>query len=419
MSDNGNNRPLAIDGTRLWDSLMELAKIGGTEAGGVCRLALTELDREGRALFLDWCHAAGCESRFDGMGNLFVRRPGKNAEMPPVATGSHLDTQPTGGKYDGIYGVLAGLEVIRTLNDLEIETEAPIELTVWTNEEGARFPPAMMGSGVYAGIFDQEETYAIADHDGVTVGEALDAIGYKGDLAPGHQDYTAFFEAHIEQGPILENTETQIGVVTGVQGIKWYDLTITGSEAHAGPTPMPLRKDALVAASVLLPKIYAIAHDNPPHGRATIGEFRALPGSRNTIPGTIEMTIDIRHPDPAVLDQMHEALEAAVADAARETGLHFALEPVWTSPPVAFAEKCVDAVRRAARGMDYSSMDIVSGAGHDAVYISRLSPTGMIFIPCEGGISHNEAEETAPGDVERGANVLLHAMVELAGIVDS
>lgn len=412
MTDTPRN--LSINGPRLWQSLMDMAEIGATPKGGVCRLALTDLDRQGRDLFVEWCRGAGCSVRVDSIGNIFARRQGTDPDALPVATGSHLDTQPTGGKFDGIFGVLAGLEAIRTLNDLSIETRHPVEVCVWTNEEGARFPPAMMGSGVYAGVFDRDETCAIADHDGVTVGDALDAIGYRGDLPPGHQDFAAFFEAHIEQGPILEDAKTEIGIVTGVQGIMWYDLTVTGAEAHAGPTPMPLRRDALAAVGGLLPKIYAIAHDNAPHGRATIGEFRALPGSRNTIPGRVELTLDLRHPDADVLAAMDTALRQAVAGVALETGLDFDLSHVWTSAPIAFDVDCIQAVREAAAERDCSAMEIVSGAGHDAVYISRLSPTAMIFIPCEDGISHNEAENVAPADVERGATVLLNAILKRA-----
>lgn len=406
-------RNLRIDGARLWASLEEMARIGATEKGGVCRLALTDLDRESRDLFVRWCEQAGCSVRVDPMGNIFARRPGRDPELPPVATGSHLDTQPTGGRFDGVYGVLAGLEVIRTLNDHGVETDAPVEVVVWTNEEGARFAPAMVGSGVFAGAFDLEYGHSRTDHDGHTLGGELERIGYRGD-APLGGPFRAFFETHIEQGPLLEAARRTIGVVTGVQGVRWYDVTLTGAECHAGPTPMERRRDALAAAGVLLGRIYALAHDHPPHGRATVGEFRIHPGSRNTVPGRVELTVDLRHPDAAVLDTMDAGLAAACEAVAGETAVAVEYRCIWYSPPVAFDPECVEAVRRGAALLDYSHMDAVSGAGHDAVYVSRVAPTAMVFIPCEDGISHNEVENATPGDVEAGANVLLHAMLEKA-----
>jgi len=406
-------RNLRIDGARLWASLEEMARIGATEKGGVCRLALTDLDRESRDLFVRWCEQAGCSVRVDPMGNVFARRPGRDPELPPVATGSHLDTQPTGGRFDGVYGVLAGLEVIRTLNDHGVETDAPVEVVVWTNEEGARFAPAMVGSGVFAGAFDLEYGHSRTDHDGHTLGAELERIGYRGD-APLGAPFRAFFETHIEQGPLLEAARRTIGVVTGVQGVRWYDVTLTGAECHAGPTPMERRRDALAAASALLGRIYALAHDRPPHGRATVGEFRIHPGSRNTVPGRVELTVDLRHPEAPVLDAMDAGLAAACEAVSGETGVAVECRCIWYSPPVAFDPDCVEAVRRGAALLQYSHMDAVSGAGHDAVYVSRVAPTAMVFIPCEDGISHNEIENATPGDVEAGANVLLHAMLEKA-----
>ncbi len=407
-------RNLTVDGDRLWASLMEMARIGATDRGGVCRLALTDLDRQSRDLFVRWCEEAGCSLRVDPMGNVFARREGRDPSLPPVGTGSHLDTQPTGGRFDGVYGVLAGLEVIRTLNDHGIQTRAPVEVVVWTNEEGSRFAPAMVGSGVFAGAFDLEYGHSRADHDGKTLGEELERIGYKGD-APLGSPFGAFFETHIEQGPILEAAQRTIGVVTGVQGIRWYDVTLTGAECHAGPTPMDRRRDALAAAGALLPRIYGLAHGRPPHGRATVGEFRIHPGSRNTVPGRVELTVDLRHPDATVLDAMHRALGEACEAVAAESGVAVALDAIWYSPPVAFDAQCVEAVRRGARAMAYPHMDAVSGAGHDSVYVSRVAPTAMVFIPCEDGISHNETENAAPEHVTAGANVLLHAMLERAG----
>jgi N-carbamoyl-L-amino-acid hydrolase len=406
---------LRVDGDRLWQSLMEMARIGATPKGGCCRVALTDLDRQGRDLFTTWCQDAGCEVRVDAIGNMFARRPGTDPDALPVGTGSHLDTQPTGGKFDGVFGVLAGLEVIRTLNDANVTTRAPVEVLVWTNEEGARFPPAMLGSGVFVGEFDLAAARETVDRDGIKLGDALDAIGYAGELPPGHQKYDAFFEAHIEQGPILEARERTIGIVTGVQGIRWYDVTITGAEAHAGPTPMDMRADALLGASALVIGANALALSNPPNGRATVGELHVSPSSRNTVPGTVSLTIDLRHPDAGTLDAMHAALEALCIRIADEQGLSVDLRSIWLSPPVAFDSACVDAVRGAADATGQVAMDIVSGAGHDAVYMSRVAPTAMIFVPCEGGISHNEIENATSSDLEAGANVLLHAMLERAG----
>jgi N-carbamoyl-L-amino-acid hydrolase len=406
-------RNLSVDADRLWNSLMELARIGATDKGGVCRLALTDLDREGRDLFRRWCEEAGCAVSVDPMGNLFARRPGRNPDLPPVGTGSHLDSQPTGGKFDGAYGVLAGLEVIRTLNDHGIETEAPVEVVAWTNEEGARFPPAMVGSGVFAGAFDLDYGLSRSDREGRTLGEELERIGYAGD-APLGKTFGAFFEAHIEQGPILENAGNTIGIVTGVQGIRWYDVDIVGAESHAGPTPMDHRRDALAAAARLLPLIYAVAHDRPPDGRATVGEFHLHPGSRNTVPGRIELTVDLRHPDAGALAEMDADLHAAADRIAAETGLECRAEQVWYSPPVAFDPDCVEAVRRGAKAAEHAYQDVVSGAGHDAVYVSGVAPTAMVFIPCAGGVSHNEAESADKADAAAGCDVLLHAMLERA-----
>ena len=406
-------RNVRINGDRLWDTLMEMAQIGATEKGGVCRLALTDLDRQSRELFTQWCSAAGCEVRVDPMGNLFARRPGANPDLPPIGTGSHLDSQPTGGKFDGVYGVLAGLEVVRTLNDHGIETQAPVEVAVWTNEEGSRFSPAMVGSGVFAGAFDLEYGLGREDLAGKTLGEELERLGYNGDAPLGHQ-FGAFFEVHIEQGPILENEAKTIGVVTGAQGTRWYDVRIVGAESHAGPTPMELRQDAMATATQLMPQIYDLAHRHAPHGRATIGEFRLFPGSRNTVPGSVEFSVDLRHPDADTLEIMHRGLHQAAAKVAEKTGLGIEVVDIWHSPPVAFDPRCVEAVRKGAELMGFPAMPVVSGAGHDSIYISRVAPTGMVFIPCEDGISHNETENATKSDVEAGANVLLHAVLEHA-----
>ncbi|MBL8837817.1 MAG: Zn-dependent hydrolase [Alphaproteobacteria bacterium] len=405
---------LRIDGSRLWDSLMEMAKIGATPKGGVCRLALSDLDRQGRDLFVSWCKAAGCTVSVDRVGNIFARRPGRDASKPAVMTGSHLDTQPTGGKFDGIFGVLAGLEVLRTLNDRGVTTDAPIELAVWTNEEGSRFSPAMMGSGVYAGVFPEDEVMAKRDVDGKSFGDELRRIGYAGAQKPGDRTVAAYFEAHIEQGPILEAERKTIGVVTAAQGQRWYEITVTGQEAHAGPTPMRRRKDALVGASRMVEVVNRIglAHDL---ACATVGFMQVSPNSRNTIPGRVFFTVDFRHPQDATLTAMDRTLRDECGRIAAAAGLDVEIKEFWYFPPTPFAAPLVEAVRGGAARLGYPHMDIVSGAGHDAVYMARVAPTAMIFVPCEDGISHNEVENAKPGDLEAGCNVLLHAILSAAG----
>jgi N-carbamoyl-L-amino-acid hydrolase len=404
-------KDIKVNGQRLWDSLMEMAKIGATEKGGVCRLALTDLDKEGRDLFVSWCEEAGCTVKVDKMGNIFARRAGKDNNLPPVVMGSHLDTQPTGGKFDGIYGVLAGLEVIRTLNDNNVETLAPIEASVWTNEEGSRFPPAMVASGVFAGVFDLEYGLSRADLDGKTMGEELERIGYNGAEEMGNRKLKAFFEAHIEQGPILEDEDITIGVVTDAQGQRWYEVKLTGQEAHAGPTPMARRKDALVGAARIIDEVNKIGLANAPLACSTVGLMQIHPNSRNVIPGEVFFTIDFRHPNDEVLSKMDAALRSFVEKTSTELGLELDFKEIWYSPPVPFNKSCVDSVREAAKNAGYSHRDIVSGAGHDACYISRVAPTGMVFVPCEGGISHNEIENAKPEHLEAGCNVLIQAVL--------
>lgn len=404
-----------VNGDRLWQSLMELAKIGATPKGGVCRLTLTDLDRQGRDLVIGWAREAGLSVTIDKIGNVFMRRAGKNNALPPIMTGSHIDTQPTGGKFDGNFGVLAGLEVIRTLNDYDIETEAPVELAFWTNEEGSRFVPVMMGSGVFANIFSLEHAYAATDIEGKTVRDELEKIGYIGTETPGNHPIGAYFESHIEQGPILEDEGITIGVVQAVLGIRWYDCVVTGMEAHAGPTPMALRKDAMQVAAKIMQEVVAIAHRFGPHGRGTVGMVQVFPNSRNVIPGQVKFSIDFRNMTDALVDEMDAAIRAFAKQTEAETGLTIAIQLVSDYPAVPFHPDCKDAVRRAADKLGYSNMDIVSGAGHDAVYMAGLAPTGMIFIPCKDGISHNEIEDTLPEQVTAGANVLLHAMLERAG----
>ena len=367
---------LRIDGDRLWRTLMDLAKIGATPKGGLCRLALTDLDREGRDLFVRWCEEAGCTVTVDEVGNIFARRPGRNPDRPAVCMGSHLDTQPTGGRFDGIYGVLAGLEVIRSFNDQGIETDAPIDLIVWTNEEGARFSPPMLGSGAAMG---------------------------------------AYFEAHIEQGPVLEAENVEIGVVTGAQGQRWYEATVTGRESHAGPTPMRLRRDALAGAAVMMEAVEAIALEVGGDACSTIGRVQVHPDSRNVIPGRVWFTIDLRNPDPDALARMDALLRERLAAIADKRGLTLELTDFWAFPTTPFAPELVGHVRRSVERRGLSHRDIVSGAGHDAVYVARKVPTAMIFIPCEGGLSHNEAENIKPEHAASGCAVLADAVLAAAG----
>lgn len=408
-------RNLRVDGKRLWDSLMRLARIGATPKGGVCRLALTELDGQGRDFFIAAAKAIGCSIRVDAIGNIFARRAGLDDSLPPVMTGSHIDTQPTGGKFDGNYGVLAGLEVLRTLADAGIVTQAPLEVAVWTNEEGSRFVPVMMGSGAFIGEFALDHVLAQTDRDGISVGSALREIGYDGGEPVGGRPVGAYFEAHIEQGPVLEANDTVIGVVTGALGQRWYDVVLTGMEAHAGPTPMELRRDALLAAAEMVGAVNRIALEHGPHARGTVGCLTVHPDSRNVIPGKVTMTVDMRAPDDAMLTAMDKALRETGAAIAQRSGVDIDVKQVVYFPPQPFEPRLVSAVRDGATALGLSAMDVVSGAGHDAVYLARVAPTAMIFVPCKDGISHNEIEDARPEHLEAGANVLLHAMLDAAG----
>jgi N-carbamoyl-L-amino-acid hydrolase len=410
-------RNLKVNGERLWASLMKLAEIGATEKGGVCRLAASDLDGVARRLFIRWCEEAGCTVTVDRIGNIFARRAGRRADLPPVMAGSHLDTQPTGGRFDGAYGVLAGLEVVRTLNDLGYETEAPIEIVAWTNEEGSRFSPAMVGSGVFAGVFDLEYGLKRPDNlTGVTLGVELERIGFAGPTPAGGRPVAAYFEAHIEQGPILEAAALPVGVVTGAQGQRWYEVTVTGQEAHAGPTPMPRRRDALVGAARMIDAVNRIGHAHAPHACATVGFVQVSPNSRNTIPGRVFFTVDFRHPEDAVLTAMDDDLRAACAAAAATQSLDVAVDEFWYFPPTPFDQALVGRVREAAVAQGYGHRDIISGAGHDAVYMARVAPSAMIFVPCAGGISHNEIEDAKPDDLTAGCEVLLNALLETADL---
>jgi N-carbamoyl-L-amino-acid hydrolase len=405
---------LQINAARLWQSLMDLASIGATPLGGVRRITLTDLDREGRDRVVEWFRVAGLEVRVDPIGNIFGRRAGRDPSRPPVVAGSHIDTQPSGGKFDGAYGVLAGLEVVRTLNDHRIQTDAPIEVAVWTNEEGSRFTPVMMGSGVFAGAFPLQHALSRTDIEGRSVGEELARIGYAGS-APLGTPVGAYFEAHIEQGPILEETRNTIGIVTGALGQRWFDVTVSGMNAHAGPTPMNLRKDALLAASRIVGNVNRIALGEAPHGRGTVGFMQVSPNSRNVVPGEAKFSVDFRHPDDRGLKVMEQKLRTASAQVEGECGVTVAVEEVVYFPPCRFDDECVAAVRAGANAGGYPAIEIVSGAGHDAVYVACVAPTAMIFVPCKDGISHNELEDARPEHLAAGCNVLLHALLSRAG----
>ena len=406
---------LNINESRLWQSLMEMAQIGGTSKGGCNRQALTELDGKGRDLFVKWAKAIGCEILVDEIGNVFARRAGRSETLPAVITGSHLDTQPTGGKFDGVFGVLAGLEVLRTLTEHNIQTEHPIEVVVWTNEEGARFSPACMGSGVWSGQMALEQVYGIQDTDGISVKQALTAIDYLGSLRAEPRPIKAAFEVHIEQGPILEKQQQQIGVVTGIQGIRWYELEISGTPCHAGPTPMTDRADPIQALLPMLRQCFELAEEFAPWGRATIGEIVTLPGSPNTVPETVKVRVDLRYPDEAILTQMAERFEAAVERSAKLHATPTQINRTWQADVTQFDTECIAAVQLAADELGYSNMRMVSGAGHDSLYVSQCVPTSMIFVPCERGLSHNEAENANSDDLAAGANVLLHSLLRMAG----
>lgn len=404
---------LQINPDRLWGSLMDLARIGATPKGGVRRLTLTDVDRQGRDRFVGWCKEAGLAVEVDAIGNIFARRAGTDPKQAPVAMGSHLDSQPSGGKFDGAFGVMAGLEVIRTLNDAGIRTRAPLEVVSWTNEEGSRFVPTLMGSGVFSAVHDLKEILEQKDVDGITVKDALNRIGYAGKAKP--HKLGAYFEAHIEQGPVLEETKTTIGVVLGALGQRWFDVAIAGQDSHAGPTPMEKRKDALLAASRLVLEVNRIATTFPDYARGTVGFMQVKPNSRNVVPGEVRTTVDLRNAKDATLSAMVEELKKTAISIEKSTGTKIELNQVVYFPPSEFAPELVDSVRAGSQTLGYSHRDIVSGAAHDAVYMSRIAPTAMVFVPCEGGISHNEIENARAEDLAAGCNVLLQAVLKKAG----
>jgi len=406
-----------INEERLWNSLMTMAEIGATAGGGVGRLALTDLDRQARDLFRQWCEQAGCSIRIDRLGNIFARRAGTDPDAAPVMTGSHLDSQPLGGKFDGAYGVLAGLEVIRALNDEDIKTHAPIDVAVWTDEEGVRFGGGCLASAAFAGLIESETALGTTDADGLSMGDELVRIEYAGDEPVGGIPVAAFFEAHIEQGPVLEAEGIAIGAVLGAQGQRNFEVTVTGDEGHAGTLPMNRRRDAYLGAARMADALNAVAFRFDPVPVVTIGHVRVTPNSRNTIPGTVVFSIDSRHPDDGVLSQVKDAMRAECERVAGESNVEMSFKQISHSPPVVFDGGCVDAVRQAADRLDLASRDIHSGAGHDACNLARCTPTGMIFVPCRDGISHNEKESATPEDLAAGAAVLLEIILERAGRV--
>ena len=415
MPSPGEN--LRINSQRLWDSLMEMAMIGPGVAGGNNRQTLTDDDAAGRRLFQRWCEAAGCTMGVDTMGNMFATRPGQQADALPVYMGSHLDTQPTGGRYDGVLGVLGGLEVIRSMNDAGIKTRHPIVVANWTNEEGSRYAPAMLASGVFAGIHTQAYAYARLDADGKAFGDELKRIGWVGDEVVGARKMHAMLELHIEQGPILEAEGKDIGVVTHGQGLWWLQITLTGRDAHTGSTPMTMRVNAGLGMARIIEAVHRIAMSHQPGAVGAVGQANVYPNSRNVIPGKAVFTVDIRSPDQGKLDAMRAEVERAAFAVAAELGLGCEIEEVGHFDPVTFDAGLVGVVRGAAERLGYSHMDIVSGAGHDACWINRIAPTVMIMCPCVGGLSHNEAEEISPEWAAAGTDVLLHAVLEVAGVV--
>src|SRR5215211_629640 len=404
-------RNLAIDPERLWGELMETAAIGATVKGGICRLTLTDLDRQVRDWFRVRCEALGLTVTVDDMGAMFARRQGPRADLPPIALGSHLDTQPTGGKFDGVLGVLGALEAVQTLVEAGYETYAPIEVVNWTNEEGSRFAPAMIASGVFAGAFARDWAVSQEDRQGTSFGAALEAIGYRGTEACGRHPLSAFFELHIEQGPILEAEGKEIGVVTAVQGMRWYEVTVVGQDAHTGATPMHLRKNALIGAARLTERVDQIAQAHAPLAVGTVGLMEVKPNSRNVVPGEVFFSVDLRHPESAVLDSMEQMLIVSLGEICDPLGLGVTMNRIWDQPPVRFDPECIEAVRSGVGASGFSARDIVSGAGHDAAYVARVAPTAMIFVPCRGGISHNEAEFSSKEQCAAGAQVLLQAVL--------
>ncbi len=404
---------IRVNGSRLRQSLEAMARIGATAGGGVSRLALSDADRQARDLFVNWLGESDLRVELDAMGNVFGRRPGQQQGDAPVLAGSHLDSQPRGGRFDGAYGVLAALEVARTLRDADIVTGRPFEVVNWTNEEGSRFSPPMIGSAVFAGLTSLEEARTITDHDGRSIGEELERISYRGDAPCGGRPVHAYLEAHIEQGPVLEAEGTTVGVVQGIQAMSRFRAVVRGEADHAGTAPMAERRDALVAAADMVRGIRDMAAASGARLLATVGSLSVLPDSPNVVPGEVTFTIDVRSPEPHVLSEAEQEMQRILAAASGREGTTFVLERVWHLPLVRFAPRCIEAVRAAAGELGYSQRDMFSGAGHDAGHLARICDAGMIFVPCEGGRSHCEVENASWSDLEAGANVLLRAVLRL------
>ena len=409
---------IRVDGARLWDSIMDMAEIGATANGGSHRLTLSDDDKLARDLFADWCAAAGLSMTVDEMGDMFARRPGAEDERAPLGMGSHLDTQPFGGRFDGVFGVLAALEVVRTLNDHGVTTVTPLEVVNWTNEEGARFAPSMLASGVYGDVFELDWAQSRRAVDsGATLVDELKRIGYLGDSPLREHQFSAFFECHIEQGPILDAAGIAVGVVNAAQGFRWYDLTLEGFASHTGSTPMAGRRNALLGMAKVVQAVDDIAHEHAPLARGTVGsQVEVGPGSRNVIPGKVDFTVDMRHPSAETLAAMDAALREVCAEVAADIGLTLSLEQISHTEPVAFDEGCVAAVKNACQRLGVSHQYITSGAGHDACYVANRAPTTMLFAPCKDGISHHESESAESEDLEAVCNVLLHAVLDTAGV---
>ena len=412
LSDN-----LKLDGDRLWQSLMDMAKIGPGVAGGNNRQTLTDEDAEGRELFKKWCLKENLKMGLDSMGNMFAERPGSEPDLLPVYVGSHLDTQPTGGKYDGVLGVLGALEMVRTLNDLNIKTRRPIVIVNWTNEEGTRFAPPMMASGVFAGMHTQDWAYGRTDADGKKFGDEIQRIGWVGDEKVGARKMHAFFELHIEQGPILEAENKDIGVVTHGQGLNWLQVTLTGRESHTGSTPMPMRLNAGLGMARITELVHNIAMKNQPEAVGAVGHCDVYPNSRNIIPGKCVFTIDFRSPSFDTQESMEKELREGAENIAKELKLELEIEKAGHFDPVTFDESCVAAVRNAAERLGYSHRNLISGAGHDACWINKVAPAAMVMCPCVDGLSHNEAEDISKDWASAGANVLFQAVLETAEII--
>jgi len=405
---------MRINRKRLEESMEALGRIGATAKGGLNRVALTDDDRRGRDLLVEWMRQAGLAVTVDQMGNIFGQRAGSDGAAP-VMMGSHADSVPTGGKYDGQLGVLCALEVIRTLNDRKAATRHPVAMAIFTNEEGARFQPAMIGSGVMAGKIPLEDAYNARDRDGVRLGDELERIGYLGSEPCVPRPLRAYLELHIEQGPILEEQHLPVGVVEGIVAISWSRLTLTGVQDHAGPTPMRIRHDALVAAAEIVRGVREIPRKIGGDMVSTVGRLDLTPNIPNAIPGRVSLSVDLRAPDEHHVTRALGFLDRLVKEAARVEGVTYELDHYWRVPRTHFDVEVVDTIEEAAKGLGHGYRRILSGAGHDAQYMATICPTGMIFVPSRGGRSHCEEEFTPMDDIEKGANTLLLAASKLAG----